>query len=566
MVKSRIDESKSSNKSKNKENKNPRKDRKIASDTSNSSGIITCLELEAATKSKSAQKNLRKVKRQHSIKDPAIMQFAVRPDTKMKYDKEELMSLKNSQLSQSPPSCLYNPKIIRLNILKYTPDHSEDYESQMKSFRELLPKLSLSNWNPSILDLLNNYHRSLLYPQFNYTDNSYNSVRMDQNNNNSSGQGKQRRVSWSDQKQIDSQYYANLPTYDQKNFFDNITTATTMRPPPPPRAPRNQQFRQSKGFSCASERLSGYPMNVSTGSCSINETKSSYDESMDRTASSLNSESDLKRENIANKGAEESNEPEPEWFSCPASRNDVIELHGFEDDAEFRDSPSDISDKTGKMDSSTNSGVVTGHSNRNQNYNRPHRNYNHFGMNSNYRSQPQYHHPLQQSTPYSSFNSSGEMNFMNMSKNQFESRENQTSPFFDMWKRKNNNFGNMNMRPPQAVPGFNPVYNKPRNMLTISDVEQAMRNAEQFLKQPRTAPLNGVVQQMFQNAAINTGLPNFFPPPPQIPSAPMTMPTYGFDRFQPGSVPTQEQLHQHTSEILRNAILRKHPYNQNDSK
>lgn len=100
------------------------------------------------------------------------MQFAVRPDTKMKYDKEELKSLKNSQLSQSPPSCLYNPKIIRLNILKYTPDHSEDYESQMKSFRELLPKLSLSNWNPSILDLLNNYHRSLLYPQFNYTDNS----------------------------------------------------------------------------------------------------------------------------------------------------------------------------------------------------------------------------------------------------------------------------------------------------------------------------------------------------------------------------------------------------------
>lgn len=84
--------------------------------------------------------------------------------------------------------------------------------------------------------------------------------------------------------------------------------------------------------------------------------------------------------------------------------NDVIELHGFEDDAEFRDSPSDISDKTGKMDSSTNSGVVTGHSNRNQNYNRPHRNYNHFGMNSNYRSQPQYHHPLQQSSKLLTFN------------------------------------------------------------------------------------------------------------------------------------------------------------------
>lgn len=171
-----------------------------------------------------------------------------------------------------------------------------------------------------------------------------------------------------------------------------------MRPPPPPRAPRNQQFRQSKGFSCASERLTTYPMNVSTGSWSTNETKSSYDESMDRTASSVTSDSDMKREKFANKGAEESHEPEPEWFSCPASRHDVIDLHGFDDDVELQDRPADSTDKPGKRDSSTNSGVVTGHSNRNQNYNnRPQRNYNHFGMNPNYRPQ-QYHNPVQQSS------------------------------------------------------------------------------------------------------------------------------------------------------------------------
>lgn len=100
------------------------------------------------------------------------MQFSIRPDSKMIYNLDELRNLRRARMSQSPPACLYNPNVIRLNILKYTHDHPEDYENQMKSFRELLPKLSMSSWDPKFLDMLNNYHRSLLYPHYNYTNNS----------------------------------------------------------------------------------------------------------------------------------------------------------------------------------------------------------------------------------------------------------------------------------------------------------------------------------------------------------------------------------------------------------
>lgn len=79
-------------------------------------------------------------------------------------------ALKASRTAQSPPPCLYDPRVIRLNILKYQNSHPEDYESQMKTFRELLPNLSMSSWDPKVLELLNNYHKSLLYPH-NYVHN-----------------------------------------------------------------------------------------------------------------------------------------------------------------------------------------------------------------------------------------------------------------------------------------------------------------------------------------------------------------------------------------------------------
>lgn len=101
--------------------------------------------------------------------DPAVMHFSTNRHV-IRYQALELNVLKDAKLSQSPPPCLYNPRIIRLNILKYQQDHTEDYESQMRAFRELLPNLSMTSCDPKVLDMLNNYHRSLLFPH-NYIHN-----------------------------------------------------------------------------------------------------------------------------------------------------------------------------------------------------------------------------------------------------------------------------------------------------------------------------------------------------------------------------------------------------------
>lgn len=107
--------------------------------------------------------------------DPAVMHFSSNRSV-TRYKREELEVLKESKTSQSPPLCLYDPKIIRLNILKYEQSHSEDYESQMKAFRELLPNLSMSSWDPKVLELLNTYHRSLLYPSYMHNGNVRRSI------------------------------------------------------------------------------------------------------------------------------------------------------------------------------------------------------------------------------------------------------------------------------------------------------------------------------------------------------------------------------------------------------
>lgn len=151
------------------------------------------------------------------------------------------------------------------------------------------------------------------------------------------------------------------------------------------------------------------------------------------------------------------------------------------------------------------------------------------------------------------------MNSINMSRG---GQPETANPFIDMLRRQNmmNSLNQMNMRQ-SAV---NAAFNMPRNILTISDVEQAMQNAQLYARQQ--PQMNGVLQQMFQNAALSSVMPNVFPPPPQVPTLNLQPPTFGFNNFQPGSSPTREQLQMHTSEIFRNAMMRKQPFNKNDSK
>lgn len=101
------------------------------------------------------------------------MLYAVRPDSTMRYDRDQLLSMRESRQAQAPPACVYEPKIIRLNILRHSPADCEN--NPVKSIHELLPKLPFTgNWSldPKLLNLLSTYHRELLCPQYGYANNS----------------------------------------------------------------------------------------------------------------------------------------------------------------------------------------------------------------------------------------------------------------------------------------------------------------------------------------------------------------------------------------------------------
>lgn len=84
-----------------------------------------------------------------------------------RYDIADLKRIKDSKLSQQPPSCFYDPSIMRLNILKYKVQDPVVVDIQMKEFREKLQNISVTGWDPRIFQLLKNYHNALLNPFYN---------------------------------------------------------------------------------------------------------------------------------------------------------------------------------------------------------------------------------------------------------------------------------------------------------------------------------------------------------------------------------------------------------------
>lgn len=106
----------------------------------------------------SIQQNLKHV-------DSAIVQFSSSTDL-TRYDKADLISLKDGRLSQQPPACYYDRNIIRLNIFKYKTQHTHEMEAQMKEFREKLQNLAVTSWDSNLLHMLKNYHNALLNPLY----------------------------------------------------------------------------------------------------------------------------------------------------------------------------------------------------------------------------------------------------------------------------------------------------------------------------------------------------------------------------------------------------------------
>lgn len=129
------------------------------------------------------------------------------------------------------------------------------------------------------------------------------------------------------------------------NFFDNITTTTNHRPPRGvgmfngrndyvAKQQQQQQrpfVRSAKGNPCANER---YQHQQSFGGESQGSSSLSSSAGSSLMFSSIHSERS-KEDSFAtdeNKSSKTDEESEPEWFSCPVSRQDMIDLHGFEDE------------------------------------------------------------------------------------------------------------------------------------------------------------------------------------------------------------------------------------------
>lgn len=325
------------------------------------------------------------------------------------------------------------------------------------------------------------------------------------------------------------------------------------RPPP-----QQQQLRSAKVNSCSNQRNGNYSLNSTN---STNETKSSQGDSLDKTDLTVDS---------TDKADSGSAEAEPEWFSCPASRHDVIDLHGFDEDEETRvaDGPErSISPKKMFDDFSSYGQRMEGQNlpssaYRRSSYNQQNRyvgnNFNVSSGSSSYYN-PRYRNPLHQSRCKSSPESSEKFHkfafsassssFGRPDASSYNQHEPLTvNPFFDMWKVKNaqqENFNYLNMMNPTGP------------LQTIADVENAMKhkvNVSYFLNnQPMNFPnSNSTVPQFFN------GFPGHTQGPLSSTSTQAGNQPFGGGNFSHGFVPTQEQLQHYTSEIMRNAIMRKH--------
>lgn len=100
--------------------------------------------------------------------DPAVIDFASKTHV-TRYVKVELMMLKNTRTAQTPPLCRYDQRIVRLNIFKDNPEQPQRDQldnQQNKVLPPQVPNLTINSWDAKVFDRIQNYHRSLVMPQF----------------------------------------------------------------------------------------------------------------------------------------------------------------------------------------------------------------------------------------------------------------------------------------------------------------------------------------------------------------------------------------------------------------
>lgn len=253
--------------------------------------------------------------------------------------------------------------------------------------------------------------------------------------------------------------------------------------------------------------------NVSTKSygSDANTTKSSFDNSMNEEKSNEMTMNASKHVDSLVKLVDDDNEPEPEWYSVPATVDDFVELHGFEEGMDEK-KPNNRSNGYGTPSLAYRRSSYS--QNRNQNRNSQQnthqqgysntqrfRNPLHFPKFHNHNQQQQQQSPAYQNPAINSF-----PGFI---------RTSVDCPV---------NFNALNSR----------YQNGPTNFQSIVDIEHALKTKNY---------LQSLMKQNQQQQAMSSSVPQFFSNWSQNDSPPI--------------IPTQEQLQIHTNEIMRNAILRK---------
>lgn len=270
---------------------------------------------------------------------------------------------------------------------------------------------------------------------------------------------------------------------------------------------------------------------------------SSFESSIHENSKELSDNTDKK--------AEGNGEVEPEWYTNPASVDDVIDLHGFDEGDNNENQPQP------KTTSATEKGYGTPslayrRSGYNQNRNmRGMFNNHHVNTNYNNNSNGGYYNNQRFRNPLHYNNNSNSNNSRPMTYSPHW--QNPINPFFDVWQKSR-------LTPGAGEPcNFTSFMNRPRNIPlpqnpnAMNDVESTLR-ASNYL----ASLINKSQMTPQQQQQISMPVSQFFNNWPQQQAAAQQMATADAQMRVNGlKMPTQEQLQQHTTEIMRNAILRK---------
>lgn len=466
-----------------------------------------------------------------------------------RYSKEELHGLKYNKLSQEVPKCLLEPKILILDIVDNVSEVT-GMMSMLSAYKDRLNSMNNSEgtWNPSCAQFLSDYKRFIannqVYAhQMNRMNNPYTAPYQ-------AGQNFIPNMPFSDP-QHQAALLDKIPPYDRSKFFDTITTTTAMRPPPrmginslnaPNNGYQNRNFNNNNGYMRKPNpyhRDTNYGMSAKNSFSQDSNKSSSFEGSINENSKDFGN----KAESLEKLNNDGNNEPEPEWFTNPASVDDVIDLHGFEEgDIENQPEP--------KVNTSVEKGYGTPslayrRSGYNQNRyargnfhnvrNNVNTNYNNNNNNNGGFNNQRFRNPLNYNN-----NNSFNLNQMPIT----PAWTNPINPFFEMWQKAG------------MVPGQGCSLSTLMNRASLNsqiqqnglnDVESTLRASNYLTSLINRAQMT---PQQVNQQHISMPVSQFFNNWPQQQQA-QPMSSNGI------KMPTQEQLQQHTTEIMRNAILRK---------